>query len=234
VVFAAHLALKPTGTDATPEKVHSAYRQLTFLAGAEGMPAMAPDGESFAYVKEISGQHDIFLQRVSGSNAVNLTSGCAEDDSEPAFSSDGKRIAFRSECAGGGIFVMGAMGESPRKVTDSGYNPTWSPDGLELAVADEQLDLPFGRSTNSQIWAVHIETGERRKLSEHDAVEPSWSPDGRRVAFWGLRPADAARDLWTVAADGSQTALEAAVPVTDDWPVDWSPIWSPACRNIYS
>jgi len=232
VVFAAHLALKPTGTEATPEKVHSAYRQLTFLAGAEGMPAMAPDGESFAYVKEVSGQHDIFLQRVSGSNAVNLTSGCAEDDSEPAFSSDGKRIAFRSECAGGGIFVMGAMGESPRKVTDSGYNPTWSPDGLELAVADEQLDLPFGRSTNSQIWAVHIETGERRKLSEHDAVEPSWSPDGRRVAFWGLRPADAARDLWTVAADGSQSALEAAVPVTDDWPVDWSPIWSPDSRAL--
>ena len=74
---------------------------------------------------------------------MNLTAGCKADDDEPAFSPDGRRIAYRSECAGGGIFVMGATGESARKVTDKGYNPAWSPDGLELAIADEKLRSPF-------------------------------------------------------------------------------------------
>ena len=202
------------------------YRQLTFTAGAELSPAIAPDGESFAYVRLVGDQTDIFLQRVDGRNAINLTEGCREDDGEPAFSPDGRSIAYRSECGGGGIFVMGATGESARKVTESGYNPAWSPDGRELAVADEQLHLPFGRGTNSKLWAVRIENGERRLLSEHDGVQPSWSPDGRRVAFWGLTGTSSARDLFTVAADGSQASPTAAVPVTEDLAVDWSPVWS--------
>ena len=210
----------------------TSFRQLTFLAGGESSPALAPDGESFAYVKEIDGQKDVFLQRVGGSKPVNLTAECAEDDDEPAFSPDGKRIAYRSECAGGGIFVMGATGESARKVTDSGYNPSWSPDGLELAVADEQLQSPFGRGTTSKVWAVRVETGERRLLAGRDGIQPSWSPDGRRVAFWGIDEGTSARDLFTVAADGSQSAESAAVRVLDDPPVDWSPVWSADGRSL--
>ncbi len=210
----------------------TSFRQLTFLAGGETSPALAPDGESFAYTKDVDGQTDIFLQRVGGANAVNLTAGCAQDDDEPAFSPDGKRIAYRSDCAGGGIFIMGSTGESARKVTDLGHNPSWSPDGLELAVGDEKLHSPFGRGTRSRVWAVRIETGDRRLLAGRDAIQPSWSPDGRRVAFWGLDTATSARDLYTVAADGSQSAEAAAVQVLDDPPVDWSPIWSPQGRAL--
>ena len=210
----------------------ASFRQLTFLAGAEATPALAPDGESFAFVKKVGGQSDIFLQRVGGSNAVNLTSSCPGDDEEPAFSPDGRQIAYHSECAGGGVFVMGATGESSRKVTDVGHNPAWSPDGFELAVADEQVGLPFGRGTTSHLWAVRIETGQRRLLSAHDAVQPSWSPDGRRVAFWGLHSDSSARDLYTVAADGSQSGAHAAVAVLDDAPVDWSPVWAAGGRAL--
>ncbi len=174
----------------------------------------------------------MFLQAVGGRNAVNLTAGCALDDDEPAFSPDGRRIAYRSECGGGGVFVMGAMGESPRKVTDAGFNPDWSPDGAELALADEQLASPFGRTTLSRLWAVDVVSGERRLLSEHDAVDPAWSPDGRRVAFWGLEGDGSQRDLYTVAADGSQSAADAAVPVLLDPPVDWSPVWAPDSRSL--
>ncbi|MCL4838254.1 MAG: serine/threonine-protein kinase [Thermoanaerobaculia bacterium] len=217
---------------ASAERQPTGFRQLTFLAGAEMAPALSPDGESLAYVKEIDGQKDVFLQRVGGSNPVNLTAGCGEDDDEPAFSPDGRRIAYRSECAGGGIFVMGATGESTRKVTAEGYNPSWSPDGLELAVADEKLGSPFGRGTTSHIRVVHVETGERRLLSERDGMQPAFSPDGRRVAFWGLDEVSARRDLFTVAADGSQAAPEAAVRLLGDPPVDWSPIWSGDGRSI--
>ena len=46
-----------------------------------------------------------------------------DDDTQPAFSADGERIAFRSERQGGGIFVMGRTGESVRRITDNGYTP---------------------------------------------------------------------------------------------------------------
>ncbi len=211
----------------------SGFRQLTFLAGGEMAPALSPDGESLLYVKEIGGQRDVFLQRVGGTNPVNLTAGCRADDDEPAFSPDGRRIAYRSECAGGGIFVMGATGESRRKVTDEGYNPAFSPDGRELAIAGEKLRSPFARTTTSPLRAVKIETGERRLLSAHDAVEPSWSPDGRRVAFWGLDDATSARDVFTVSADGSQSDAAAAVRVLNDPHVDWSPKWSGDGRSLF-
>jgi len=211
----------------------AAFRQLTFLAGGEMAPALSPDGESFAYVKDVGSQRDVFLQRVGGTNPVNLTAGCKADDDEPAFSPDGRRIAYRSECAGGGIFVMGATGESARKVTDKGYNPAWSPDGRELAIAGEKLRSPFTRTTTSPLWAVKLETGERRLLSSHDAVEPSWSPDGKRIAFWGLDDATSARDLFTVAADGSQSEPAAAVRLLSDPHVDWSPKWSGDGRSLF-
>jgi eukaryotic-like serine/threonine-protein kinase len=230
---AALFLVKEPGRAATRSDIpRVTFRQLTYLAGAEASPALAPDGESFAFVKSVGGQKDIFLQRVGGTNAVNLTSSCPGNDEEPAFSPDGKRIAYHSECDGGGIFVMGATGESARKVTDLGHNPAWSPDGLELAVADEQVNSPFGRGTTSRLWAVRVETGERRLLSAHDAVQPSWSPDARRVAFWGLHADSSARDIYTVAADGSQSDPDEAVAVLDDPAVDWNPVWSDGGRAL--
>jgi len=44
----------------------------------------------------------------------------------PALSPDGAQVAFRSDREGGGIFLMGALGESVRHLTDFGYNPAWS------------------------------------------------------------------------------------------------------------
>jgi Tol biopolymer transport system component len=225
-------AMRRSAVPAAETPAPISFRQLTFLAGGESSPALSPDGESFAYAKEADGQKDVFLQRVGGRKPVNLTAECAEDDDEPAFSPDGKRIAYRSECAGGGIFVMGAMGESPRKVTDFGHDPSWSPDGLEVAIADEKVNSPFGRGATSKLWAVRVETGERRLLSGRDAIQGSWSPDGRRVAFWGLAEKNSLRDLFTVAADGSQSGKEAAVRVLDDPPVDWSPTWSADGRSL--
>jgi len=228
------LALIEARRPATPSAPapRATFRQLTFLAGAESAPALAADGESLAFVKDLGGQADIFLQRVDGSSAINLTEGCELDDGEPDFSPDGRKIAYRSECSGGGIFVMGALGESARKVTGSGYNPDWSPDGLELAIADEQLGLPFGRGGTSRISAVRVESGERRLVSAHDGVEPRWSPDGRRIAFWGLAGGGTTRDLYSVAADGSQSEAEDAVPATDDRAVDWSPAWTAGGRAL--
>jgi Tol biopolymer transport system component len=54
------------------------------------------------------------------------------------------------------------------------------------------------------------------------------SPNGHRIAFWGLRPGGGVRDIWTIPAAGGE-----AVAVTDDEHTDWNPIWSPDGRHLY-
>jgi Tol biopolymer transport system component len=83
-------------------------------------------------------------------------------------SPDGEKVAFRSECEGGGVFVMGASGESVRRVTDFGYNPAWSPDGRRLVVATEAIETPFARSLVSELWTVEIATGEKKRTLDGD------------------------------------------------------------------
>jgi eukaryotic-like serine/threonine-protein kinase len=232
VTLGAVLLVQPGGRTSAAA-ARPTFRQVTIQPGGELMPAIAPDGESFVYAKVVDGHLDLFLQRVDGSKEIDLTGGCSEDDRDPAFSPDGRRIAYRSDCSGGGIFVMGATGESARKVIDFGYTPSWSPDGREVVVATERPGIPTARPSISRLWAVTFETGEKRLVTEHDAMHPSWSPDGRRVAFWGLRGDTPQRDLWTVAADGSQVAADAAVPVTEDPPLDWNPVWAPNGSSLY-
>ena len=80
---------------ATLERV--SFTLVTDQPGVESDPALAADGKSVVYVAEVSGQYDLFLLRVGGRNPVPLTADSPVDDSQPVFSPDGERIAFRSE-----------------------------------------------------------------------------------------------------------------------------------------
>ena len=67
-------------------------------AGDEADPSFAPDGETLAYASDRSGDYEIYLQKVSGGPAINLTKDPA-DDVHPSFSPDGQSIAFVSTSA---------------------------------------------------------------------------------------------------------------------------------------
>ncbi|HEY6140115.1 MAG TPA: protein kinase [Thermoanaerobaculia bacterium] len=216
------------------------YRQITFSDGVAMLPALSPDGKMIAYVSTQSGNRDIYVQRVDGLMATNITSDSPADDSEPAFSPDGARIVFRSEREGGGIFAMGATGESVVRLTDIGHNPSWSPDGKHIVISTAGTELrPHTHSTNGALWIVDAKTGAKRLLyerkspaTEPDALQPSWSPDGKRIAFWGL-VTGGQRDIWMIDADARPQPRPKLVRVTSDPALDWNPVWSPDGRYLY-
>jgi len=207
---------------------NATFTQLTDQSGPEYFPSLSPDGKSFVYAGYASGNWDIYLQRVGGKNPINLTKDSPADDTQPAFSPDGERIAFRSERDGGGIFVMGATGESVKRLTDFGYNPAWSPDEKEIACADEGIIEPSSRvKARSRLWAVNVGTGEKRLITNIDSVQPNWSPHGYRIAYQGRRNT-AQRDIWTIPAEGGDP-----VEVTNDPAMDWNAVWSPDGNYLY-
>jgi len=214
-----------TSTAASSETV---FQQLTDAPGVEDRATISPDAKTIAYQSGPFGKRDIFLLRVGGRNPVNLTSGSEEDDIEPSFSPDGDRIAFASTRDGGGIFLMGATGESVRRLTNFGYSPAWSPDGKEIVYATEGITDPLGRPTISQLWIVNVATGENRLLFKGDAVQPNWSPSGSRIAFWAVTGEGGQRDIWTISAGGGEP-----VQITTSPAVDWNPVWSPDGKQIY-
>ena len=187
-------------------RLRPTFRQLTKLPGGEGNPSIAPDGESFVFVKRDGGDADLFLQRIDGAKPIPLTADCAQDDTDPAFSPDGRTIAYRSECGGGGIFVMGATGESSRRVTDFGYAPAWSPDALELAVVTEEH-----RAADLAQFAQRALGGEAR-FRRAPAGEPTttrWLRPGRPTAAASPSGACATRPSNAISGASPPTAPRA-------------------------
>jgi Tol biopolymer transport system component len=208
------------------------FQQVTDLPGQEHQAQLGPGGESFVYVSNATGSGDIYAQRVGGRNQINLTADSAEPDSEPSFSPDGERIAFRSDRDGGGIFVMGSTGESVRRLTDFGHSPSWSPDGKLIVFSNQLGHDPYSRVTPAFLYVVPSAGGDVRQLTtQGDAVQPRWSPTGSRIAYWGLKEGTSQRDIWTIAANAAGETEP--VPVTSDPIMDWNPVWSPDGRSLY-
>jgi Tol biopolymer transport system component len=212
---------------ATALLADATFSQVTDLPGLETFPSLAPDGQSLVFASAHEGPWHIYSQRIGGRNLINLTADSTADNTQPALSPDGSRIAFRSSRDGGGIFIMGATGESVRRLTDLGYNPSWSPDATSIAFATEVVDAPTSRMSYSAVWAVDVATGDRRVITEDNAVQPSWSPDGARIAYWKV-DSSGNRDIYTVPATGGEP-----VAITSDTATDWSPAWSPDGRFLF-
>ena len=203
------------------------FTQLTMQAGEETAPVISPDGGSIAYASRAAGNWDIYTQRVGGRNAIAVAADPAIDESAPAFSPDGLRIAFHESDRDGGLFTTGATGESARRLTEFGFDPSWSRDGRRIIFATEEAIDPYTRHSVSSIWTVDVSgDASPQKLHEGDAMQPAWSPSGTRIAFWAH--VSGQRDLFTTAADGSDR-----VALTSDPALDWNAVWSADGRSLY-
>jgi eukaryotic-like serine/threonine-protein kinase len=196
--------------------------QLTFEPGHQYHPALSPDGRQLLY----SDGTDLYLRRVDGDRALNLTEDFEPPARTPAWSPDGERIAFVGGTAEGlAIHVMGALGEGKRQVADAGDWPTWSPDGERLAYTTTPFSPPMViTSFQSELWIVELASGERRLVDgESNARMPDWSPTGDRIAYLGT--VDSWYRIFTIRPDGTgRVAL-------GEWEA-WCPRWLSDGRHV--
>src|SRR5207249_5988126 len=135
------------------------------------------------------------LQQISGGPALNLTRNPAADI-QPAFSPDGREIAFVSNrsgssdifhaapglpLAGGDIWVMPALGGPARRIVENGNFPSWTPDGASLVYV-------HGTFRSARIARVPAAGGESRDVPIEEAFvaryfSPRLSEDGRWLLY---------------------------------------------------
>jgi TolB protein len=208
------------------------FQQHTYVdEGYDGEVSVDPKGQWLVFSSTRHSEHSgIYLQKVDGLSVTQLTSGDA-DDAFPAFSPDGKKIAFCSTRGGNwDIYVMDADGKNTVQVTSSPMqelHPSFSPDGARLVYS-----AMSNRSGQWELWTVNLQTNERRMIGF--GLFPTWSPnkDKDQIAFQKAR-ARGSRwfSLWTLdLADGEARRVTEVASSTNAAIV--SPAWSPDGKRL--
>jgi TolB protein len=168
-----------------------APRQITPLAPSY-WHGWSPDGKTLAYCAERNGNFDIYTIPVDGGEETRLTTAPGLDDG-PDYSPDGKYIYFNSERTGMmQIWRMKPDGSEQEQITSDDYN-NWfahpSPDGRWIVFISYAGDVK-GHPANQDVMLRLMSLSDRKirvlaKLfgGQGTINVPSWSPDGRNVAF---------------------------------------------------
>ena len=152
------------------------------------------------------------------------------------------QIAFSSERDGNfEIYVMDTDGKNQRRLTNNrrdDRSPLWSPDGKRIAFAssskamnDVGMHPPPVVDGTPHIYVMGADGKNRRRLSNEFFAEwdPSWSPDGKRIAFTSSGTMDVADGPWQIyvmdADGGNKQRLSNDVS-------GWEPSWSPDGQHI--
>lgn len=129
---------------------------------------------------------DIFTLPAEKGDTRNLTKTPGSAERDPAWSPDGKSIAYFSDASGEyQLFIRDQDGLQSPKVIDLGpdpsyyYHPHWSPDSKYIAYSDKHLHIWYVDVSGGK--PVKIDTGLRGGFGPN--VEISWSPDSQWIAY---------------------------------------------------
>jgi dipeptidyl aminopeptidase/acylaminoacyl peptidase len=187
-------------------------------------PVISPDGSKIAYCSLLETQYfQIFVMNSDGSEPTRITNVKDGDACGPAWSHDGKRIAFHAFALTNPprnprIWVMNADGSGQKKLTDHGLDPAWSPDDRQIAFASNQEGGTF------QIYSMSADGTNVKRLTKDkgEASNPAWAPDGQAIAYSGAAEGDR-RALFLMAKDGSDPRRLAFSKHQDFCFPAWSP-----------
>ncbi len=225
-------------------------RNLTNHPDRDWDPSWSPHGKRIAFISDRDGHfladmpdipsYEIYVMDADGANPQNLTNN-PHDDRGPVWSPDGKRIVFtsRREKNQDGhfnleIYVMDADGRNQQNLTNhlgDDRFPSWSPDGKRIVFSsrrDGHFRGNFG--ITYEIYVMDVGGGNQQRLTENRQYDwhPSWSPDGKRIAFSSDRKGDFENfEIYVMDVDGGNQQR-----LTENRVYDWRPAWSPDAKRI--
>lgn len=210
--------------------------RLTSTAGDKRFPRVSPvNSRMLAFCSNDRGTWELrlILDVVDAPAKVEVLSDPDTDNLHPSWSPDGKKIVYCStHDAGDWVLKIKDLATGRTHVIEDvdGILPDWSPAGDRIVFQrmkrrDDWL---------SSIWTLDLEHGAARNVTsifasdDFAAINPAWSPDGRRVAFATVGKSRAragvmteADDVWIVGADGMNPTRITTSPAAD-----WMPCWS--------
>ncbi len=193
----------------------------TQVPTATALPPVLAVRGTIAFTVRENGQTDIWGLPIGSRNPIRLVAD-PTDDRDPAWSPDGRRLAFASHRDGNWeIYIQDLIDNSITRMTyDLSFQaaPNWSPDGQWLVYESylgNTLDLWYVRVDGSQPPAV------LPGMSSAPDFSPAWSPDGRRIAFTSWR--DGNQEIYLFNLNDQELVNVTNTPLrNEDYP-SWSP-----------
>jgi serine/threonine protein kinase/Tol biopolymer transport system component len=165
---------------------------LTTSPGVKGYPSFSPDGKHvvFNWTRPRQNNPDLYIQQIGGGAPLRLTSD-PHNDFSPAWSPDGRWIAFLRETSPGHseLRLVPPWGGQELLLTEVRYsqfpNPpsvAWCPENECLMVTDSPEE-----GKQEALFSVSIKTGKKKRLTDPQPpsgdIHPAISPDGRMLVF---------------------------------------------------
>ena len=168
------------------------HARLLTSDGWPDRPSWSPDGNFLVYTAQRTDSlSTLWVISLEDSTERQLTK---LESRVPAWSPDGKTIAFAGDANEGGLYVISAAGGTPQFLTEAGpkYGYHWSADSKKIAFRR------IGESGNRDVSYYDLERGRRIRITSDPAVDnpAGWSPDGRKAYFFSNRKGNF--QLWKV------------------------------------
>ena len=195
-----------------------------FVAVAKNIAAASLSPSGARVVFEARG--DLFSVPAKDGATRNLTGTQGVRERDPAWSPDGKSIAYVSDAGGEAeIYVRPQDGSAPaRRLTSDGapwkFAPVWSPDGKKIAYGDKARRLRVLDVASGAV--VDVDRGDQDDLDEY-----RWSPDGRWLLYAKNHPNGLPGfAVWPAAGGRSATLGDGAT-------ADFNPVWSADGKYLF-